>query len=82
MKVFREEFKRRQWTRDRYDDDVLDSRHDDSKVSASTIRFNGIGMVMKDPLEYIKFRIFLRDFMIMSKKAELNAKRFNWRSGR
>ncbi|HEY8889811.1 MAG TPA: hypothetical protein VIM70_06115 [Clostridium sp.] len=62
-KIFMEEFYRCDWKQDTFFKKSLFDRETDSQLHAYIIEFDGIGMIMKNPIEYCKMRLFVRSYL-------------------
>jgi len=73
-KIFMEEFCRRNWKQDHIFKTSLFDSETDSQLHAYIIEFDGIGMIMKNPIEYFRMRLFVRSYL----KTQNHVKEYIW----
>jgi len=67
--IFVQEFNKCKWDTERWKGSLFDYSTD-SEIHASIIKFNGIGMIMQNPIEYLKMIYYVYQYNKKIKREE------------
>jgi len=67
--IFFQEFNKCKWDVKRYKGSLFD-KSINSEIHANIIQFNGVGMIMQNPIEYLKVRFHLYQYLKEINKEE------------
>jgi len=65
--IFIQEFNKCEWDNSRWKGSLFDYSRD-SQIHAGIIKFNGIGMIMQNPIEYLKMLYFVNQYKTKAKR--------------